>query len=135
MKKLSYVKLQSFFSFSAASLFGTQQQLAHPPVKSSTVPLRKMPVSQGVAPWHPIFTSPCITSRGTQQHLTHPLVNSSILPLRKMSIFQGVAPWHTNFFLSCVIPLWDFATAYSPSGKEFVPSFLDELCFSGLIVI
>ena len=41
----------------ASSLFGTQQQLTHPPVKSSTLPLRKMPVFQGVAPWHKIFTS------------------------------------------------------------------------------
>ena len=74
MKKLSYVKLhetwclyfpslfsssvmKSFFSFPASSLFGTQQQLTHPPVKSSTFPLRKMPVFQGVAPPHTIFTS------------------------------------------------------------------------------
>ena len=76
MKKLSYVKLhetclyfpfpfsssvlQSFFSFPASSLFGTQQQLTHPPVKSSTLPLRKMPVFQGVAPWHTVFTSCCV---------------------------------------------------------------------------
>ena len=77
MKKLSYVKLdetwclyfrflfsssvmQSFFSFPASSLFGTQQQLTHPPVKSSTLPLRKMPVFQGVAPWHTVFTSSCV---------------------------------------------------------------------------
>ena len=44
----------------ASSLFGTQQQLTHPPVKSSTLPLRKMPVFQGVAPWHTIFTSSCV---------------------------------------------------------------------------
>ena len=110
MKKLSYVKLhetwclyfpflfsssvmQSFFSFPASSLFGTQQQLTHPPVKSSTLPLRKMPVFQGVAPWHTIFTS------------------------------------------SCVIPLWDSATAHSPSGKELKLSSLAESRFSGLIVL
>ena len=77
MKKLSYVKLdetwclyfrflfsssvmQSFFSFPASSLFGTQQQLTHPLVKSSTFPFRKMPVFQGVAPWHTVFTSSCV---------------------------------------------------------------------------
>ena len=108
MKKLSYVKLhetclyfpfpfsssvlQSFFSFPASSLFGTQQQLTHPPVKSSTLPLRKMPVFQGVAPWHKIFTS------------------------------------------SCVIPLWDSATAHSPSSKELNSSSFNQSCFSGLIV-
>ena len=81
--------LQLLFSFSASSLFGTQQQLTHPPVKSSTLPLRKMPVFQGVAPWHTIFTS------------------------------------------SCVIPLWDSATAHSPSGKELNPSSQEDACFSG----
>ena len=110
MKKLSYVKLhetclyfpflfsssvmQSFFSFPASSLFGTQQQLTHPPVKSSTLPLRNMPVFQGVAPRQTIFTS------------------------------------------SCVIPLWDSATAHSPSGKELKLSFLEELFFSqGLLFV
>ena len=32
-------------------------QLTLPPVKSSTLPLRKMPVFQGIAPRHRIFTS------------------------------------------------------------------------------
>ena len=44
----------------ALSLSGTQQQLTQPPVKSSTLPLRKMPVFQGVAPRHTIFTSSCV---------------------------------------------------------------------------
>ena len=52
----------------------------------------------------------------------------------KMPIFQGVAPWHTNFTLSCVIPLWDSATAHSPSVKELLPSSLNQSCFSGLIL-
>ena len=51
-----------------------------------------------------------------------------------MPIFQGVAPWHTNFTLSCVIPLWDSATAHSPSVKELLPSSLNQSCFSGLIL-
>ena len=105
MKKLSYVKLhetclyfpfpfsssvlQSFFLFPASSLFGTQQQLTHPPVKSSTLPVREMAVFQGVAPWHKIFTS------------------------------------------SCVIPLWDSATAHSHSGKELNPSSQEDSRFSG----
>ena len=110
MKKLSYVKLhetwclyfpflfslsvlQSFFSFPASALFATQQELTHPPVKSSTLLLRKMPIFQGVAPWHTIFTS------------------------------------------SCVIPLWDSATAHSPSGKELKLSSLEESCFSELILL
>ena len=63
---------------------------------------------------------------GTQQQLTHPPVKSSTLPLRKMPVFQGVAPWHTIFTSSCVIPLWDSATAHSPSGKELKLSSLEE---------
>ena len=79
MKKLSYVKLhetwclyfpflfsssvmQSFFLFPASSLFGTQQQLTHPPIKSSILPTRKMPVFRGVVPWNTIFTSSCVNS-------------------------------------------------------------------------
>ena len=81
--------LQLLFSFSASSLFGAQQQLTHPPVKSSNFPLRNMPVFQGVAPRHTIFTS------------------------------------------SCVIPLWDSATAHSPSGKELNPSSQEDARFSG----
>ena len=45
----------------APSLFGTQQQLNHPPVKSSTLPHMKMPIFQGVAPWHTNFTLSCVT--------------------------------------------------------------------------
>ena len=143
MKKLSYVKLhktclyfpfpfsssvlQSFFSFPASSLLGTQQQLTHPPVRSSTLPLREMPVFQGVAPWHTIFTSSCVIP---QQQLTHPPAKSSTLPLRKMPVFQSVAPWHKIFTSSCVIPLWDSATAHSPSGKELNPSSQEDARFS-----
>ena len=85
--------LQLLFSFSASSLFGAQQQLTHPPVKSSNFPLRNMPVFQGVAPRHTIFTS------------------------------------------SCVIPLWDSATAHSPSGKELKLSSLEKSCFSRLVLV
>ena len=62
-----------------------------------------------------------------------PLVKSSTLPLWKMPAFQGVAPRHTIFISFCVVPLWDSATAYSPSGKELKLSSLEEWCFSGLI--
>ena len=39
-----------------------------------------------------------------------------------MSVFHGAAPWHINFTLFSIIPLWDSATAHSPSDKEFNPS-------------
>ena len=81
------------------------------------------------------FSFPASSLFGTQQHLTHPLVKSSTLPLRKMPVFQGVAPRHAIFTSSCVIPLWGSATAHSPSGKELKISYLEESCFSGLIVL
>ena len=115
----------------ASSLFGNQQQLTHPPVKSSTLPLRKMPVFQGVAPRHTIFTSSCVIPLWTQQQLTHPPVNSSTLPLRKMPVFQGVAPRHTFFTSSCAIPLWDSATDHSPSSKQLNPSSQEDAQFLG----
>ena len=68
---------------------------------------------------------------GTQHQLTHPLVKSSTLPLRKVPAFQGVAHRQTNFTLSCVIPLWDSATAHSRSGKELNPSSQEDAHFSG----
>ena len=68
---------------------------------------------------------------GTKHHLTHPPVKNSILPLRKMPIFQGVAHWQTNLTLSCIIPLWDSATAHSPSSEELNPSSHEDAHFSG----
>ena len=51
--------LQSFFFFSASSLFWTQHRFTHPPVKSSTRPLRKMHTFQGVAHRHTNFALSC----------------------------------------------------------------------------
>ena len=147
MKKLSYVKfhetclcfpfpfsssvLQSFFSFPASSFFGTQQQLTHPPVKSSTLPLRECPFFRALHLGIKFSLHPASSLFGTQQQLTHPPAKSLTLPLRKMPVFQGVAPWHKIFASSCVIPLWDSATAHSPSGKELNPSSQEDARFSG----
>ena len=66
----------------ASSLFGTQQQLTHPPVKSSTLLLRKMPIFQGAEPWHTIFTSSCVIplwdSATTHQPSGNVLILSSL---------------------------------------------------------
>ena len=139
--------MQSFFSFPVLSLFGTQQQLTHPPVKSLTFPLRKIPVFQGVAPRHTFFTSSCVIPLWDSATIhspyiwptfnklnNNPPVKSSTLPLRKMSVFRGVALRNTIFPSSCVIPLWDSATAHSPADKELKLSSLEESCFLGLIV-
>ena len=53
-------------SFSCSShslrLLGIQHQLTHPPLKNSSLPLRKIPIFQGVAPWHTILTLSCVIS-------------------------------------------------------------------------
>ena len=46
----------------APSLFGIQQQLTHTPVKSSTLPLRRMLVFHDIASWYTIVTSSCVIS-------------------------------------------------------------------------
>ena len=68
---------------------------------------------------------------GTQHQLTHPPVKSSTLPVSKIPVFQDVAPRHTIFTSSCIIPLWDSATAHSLSGKELNLSPREDVRFSG----
>ena len=103
--------LQLFFSFSVSSLFGTHQQLNHPPVKSSTLPLRNMPVFQRVAPRHAVSLHPALSLFGTQQQLTHPPVKSSTLPLWKNHVFWGYCFFNvlTSF---CLGSLWFGAHPY-----------------------
>ena len=48
-----------------------------------------------------------------------------------MPVFQGVEAWYSNFTLSCVIPLWDSATAHSPYNKELNPSSQEDPPFPG----
>ena len=40
-----------------------------------------------------------------------------------------------TLLIPCIIPLWDSATAHSPSGKELKLSSLEKSCFSGLVVV
>ena len=58
-----------------------------------------------------------------------------VIPLRKKTVFQGAVSRHTIFTSSCVISLWDSATAHLPSSKELKLSSQEESCFSGLIVL
>ena len=69
---------------------------------------------------------------GTQHEITQPPAKSSSLSLRTMLVFQAVEPWRTTFTLFCIIPLWDAATAHSPSGKELI--FL-RLLFGNLLTL
>ena len=100
--------LYSFFSFSVSSLFGTQQQLTHPPAKSSTLPLRKMPVFQGVAPWHTNFILSCIISLrdSAKAHFTHLPVKSSYPFLSGRIMFLRAYCFVNVLTLSCLGILW-----------------------------
>ena len=72
------------------SLFGTQQKLTHPPIKTSTLSLRKMPFFRALHLCIQILLYPASSLFGTQQQLTHPPVKSSTLPLRKMPFFRAL---------------------------------------------
>ena len=150
MKKISYVKLhktcsyfpfpfsssvlQSFFSFLASSLFGTQQQLIHPPVKSSTLPLRKMLVFQGVAPWHKIFTSSCVIPLWDSATAHSPSGKELNPSCQEDARFSGRSTWAYNFHFILRHPFLGLSNN-SPSSKELKLSSLEESCFAGLIVL
>ena len=96
----------------ASSLSGTQQQLTYPLVKSSTLPLKKMSVFQGSAPWHTIFTASCLIPLWDSATPHSPSGKEFDPSSQEVPFFQGAAPWHTIFTASCVIPLWDSITAH-----------------------
>ena len=75
--------------YPASSLFGTQQQLTHPPVKSSTLPFRKMPVYSVVTPWHTNFTLSCIIPRWDSATAHSPSCKELIPSSLKESCFPG----------------------------------------------
>ena len=104
-------------------LFGTQQQLTHPPVKGSSFRLRKTSVLQGVAPRHTIFTSYCVIPLWDSA-TAHSTSSKEFNPSSQKNA-QGAVPWHTIFISSCAIPLWNSAAAHSPSGKELNPFSLE----------
>ena len=83
--------LQSFFSFSASYLFGTQQQLTHLPVKSSIPFLSgRCPFFRALHLGTQISLYPASSLFGTQQHLIHFPVNSSSLLLWTNHVSQGL---------------------------------------------
>ena len=100
--------MQSFFSSPASSLFGTQQQLTHPPVKSSTLPLRKMLIFQGVAPRHTIVTSSCFISLWDSATAHSPSAKELKLSSIEESCFSGLIVINV-LALSCMGSFW-FAT-------------------------
>ena len=81
--------LQPFFSFLASSLFETQRQLTHPPVKSSTLPLRKMPVFQGVARRQTNLTLSCVIPLWDSVTAHSPSGKELILSSLEESCFSG----------------------------------------------
>ena len=86
----------------ASSLFGTQQQLTHPPVKSSILPLRKIPVFQGVALWHTIFTLSCAIALWDSVTAHSPSGKELNLFSLEESCFSGLIV----FTLFCLDSIW-----------------------------
>ena len=123
MKKLSYIKshqtrwlyflflfpsfvLQSFFLFSVSSLFGTQQQLTHSPVKSSTLPFGKMPVFQGVAHRQINFTLSYVSPLCDSATAYSPSVKELKPSLQEGARFSGCCTSVYNFhFILRHLPL------------------------------
>ena len=137
MKRLSHTfkffRLQLFFSFSAS--FGTQHQLTHPPVKSSTFCLRKMPIFLGFAHRQINFTLSWYIalwdSATTHSHSGKELNSSS----QEGAHFLGRCTSAYSFDFIYVISIWYSATAHSPSVKVLIFSSQEESCFSGLIIL
>ena len=149
IKTFLYIKLDQtrclytfLFYFLRLSCSYSSHSLHHPSLglsnSSLTLRQRAQPFLSGRCPFFralhlgiQFLLHPASSLFGTQQQLTYPPVKNSTLPLRKMPVFQGVPPWHKIFTSSCVIPLWDSATAHSPSGKELNPSSQEDARFSG----
>ena len=89
----------------ASSLFGTQQQLTHPLVKSSTLPLRKMPIFRALHLSTQVSLYSASSLFGTQKQLAHPSIKCSFLPLWKNNVSQGSLLYNV-FKLSCLGSLW-----------------------------
>ena len=130
----------SFFFFLVPSLFETHDQLTHPPVKCSTIPLRKMTVSQGVSRQYTNFTPSWVVplrNSATAHSTFGKALNSSshkdarfsgrctlAYEFRIQNPRQKIKQKKKNFILSCVIPLWNSATAHSLSSKELISSIV-----------
>ena len=76
--------------YPASSRFGTQQQLTHPPVKSSTLSLRKMSVFQGVAHRQTNFILSCVIPLWESARAHSPSGKDLILSSLEKSCFSGL---------------------------------------------
>ena len=94
--------LPSFFSFSASSFFGTLQHLTHPPAKSATLPLNKMPIFEGAEPWHINFTLSCFISLWISAPAHLPSGKELSPSSQEYVRFSGRSSRHNVFILSCV---------------------------------
>ena len=126
---IKFFKLQLFLSFSAS--FGTQHQLTHPPVKSSTFYLRKMPILLGFAHRQTNFTLSWYIalwdSATTHSHSGKELNSSSQEGARFLGRFTSAY----SFDFICVISIWYSASAHSPIGKELRASSQEDTRFPG----
>ena len=103
--------------------------------KSSTLPLRKMPVFQGVATWHTNFTFSCFIPLWDLAAAHSPSSKELNPSSQEDARLSRCCALIYKFHLSCIILLWDSATAHAPSGKELILSSLEESSFSGFIFL
>ena len=96
----------TFLLHPASSLFGTQQQLTHPPVKSSTLSFKKIPVFQGVAPRHTLFTSSCVIPLWDSATVQSPSGKGLISFLSGRIMFLRAYCFVNVLTLSCLGSLW-----------------------------
>ena len=119
----------------ASSLFGTQHQLTHPPRKNSTIPLRKMPVFQGVAPRHTIFTSSCVIPLWDSA-ITHSPFGKELNPCSQEDTrFSGRRTLAYKFYLALRHPSLGLSNSSLTLRKKLKFSSLEESYFSRLFVL
>ena len=124
-----------FSLHSASSLFGTQHQLTHPPLKNSTIPLRKMPVFQGVAPRHTIFTSSCVIPLWDSA-ITHSPFGKELNPCSQEDTrFSGRCTLAYKFYLALRHPSLGLSNSSLTLRKKLKLSSLEESYFSRLFVL
>ena len=130
---LSCTKYVYTFLFSS-SVIQSLFSFTRPPIKSSTLPIRKLPVFQCVGPWHTTFTSSCVIPLSDSATAHSPSVKELNPSYQEDARFSGRCTLACNFHF-ILHPLWDLATAHSRYGKELKLPSLEKSCFSGLIVL
>ena len=104
-------------------------------IKRSTLLLRTIPVSQGVAHRQTNFTLPCGIPLWNST-AAHSPSNKELNPSSQEDVrFSGLCTLAYRFHFKKMTPLCGSATAHSLSDKELISSSLEKSYFSGLSCI